>query len=221
MAAYTTSTLTQATHSITAQYSGDTNYAASTSPAVSQVVNAANTGDFSVSIAPTSLTVKRGQSGTIAVSIAPLNGSTETVTLGCSPLPANATCSFATPTVTLDGTHTATVMATVNTNSNAGMMFGPSGVTPDPRRQAPLPASWQLAASLFAAIGSLMLIRTSRNRAWRLALAMVLLILPALSITACSNMAGGNDTGKGTYAITVTGTSGATTHGASLTLTVN
>jgi hypothetical protein len=34
-------------------------------------------------------------------------------------------------------------------------------------------------------------------------------------------MAGGNDTGKGTYAITVTGTSGETTHGASLTLTVN
>jgi hypothetical protein len=220
MAAYTTSTLTQATHSITAQYSGDTNYAASTSSAVSQVVNAASTGDFSVSIAPTALTVKRGASGTVAVSVAPLNGSTQTVTLGCSPLPAAATCSFATPTVTLDGTHTATVMATISTSS--GATAGPvGGPTSDPGRQAPLPASWQLAASLFAAIGSLALIRTSRNRAWRLALAMILLILPALSITACSNMAGGNDTGKGTYAITVTGTSGATTHGASLTLTVN
>ncbi len=221
MAAYTTSTLTQATHSITAQYSGDTNYAASTSPPVSQVVNAASAGDFSVSIAPTSLTVKQGSSGTVAVSIAPLKGSTETVTLGCSQLPANATCSFASPTVTLDGTHTATVMATINTKSSSGMLLGPGGATSDSPRQAPLPASWQLVASLFAAIGSLVLIRTSRNRVWRLALAMVLLILPALSITACSNMAGGNDTGKGTYAVTVTGTSGATTHGASLTLTVN
>jgi len=40
MATLTTSALTQGTHTITAAYGGDANNAASTSPAVQQVVNA-------------------------------------------------------------------------------------------------------------------------------------------------------------------------------------
>ena len=56
-----TSSLTAGNHSITAQYGGDTNYAGSTSSAVMQTVNAAATGDFSVSANPTSVTVAAGQ----------------------------------------------------------------------------------------------------------------------------------------------------------------
>jgi hypothetical protein len=219
-AMYASSTLAQGSHMITATYSGDGTYATSTSPAVTQTVNAAANGDFGVSATPSSVTVQAGQSGSFNVGVAPLNGSTQTVALSCSGLPANASCSFATNAVTLDGKDTATVMSAIVTASGGTVAPAGEPSSPDPARPASLPA-WGSLAALVAAMSSLLLIRTSRNRAWRLALAMVLLMLPALAITACSGTAGGSRTPKGTYAVMVTGTSGATTHSAQLSVTVD
>jgi hypothetical protein len=217
-ASYSTTMLSQGSHSITAQYSGDTNYQASTSPILTQTVTASTT-DFSVAVLPPQLSVTAGQNGTFMVSVAPIGGSTQTVTLSCSQLPANATCSFASNTVTLDGTHTATVGGMIVTTARSTM--GPSHSPVEDRHPPAPPSVWQTIALAVAGLSALLMIRTSRDRAWRLALAMLLLMLPALAITACSSSPGSSGTPKGTYNISVTGTSNATAHAASIALTVN
>jgi hypothetical protein len=217
-ASYSTTMLSQGSHSITAQYSGDTSYLASTSPALTQTVNASTT-DFSVAVSPSQLSVTAGQNGRFMVSVAPIGGSTQTVTLSCSQLPANATCSFASNAVTLDGTHTATVAGMIVTTARSTM--GPSQSPVEDRRPPAPPSAWQTIALAFAGSSALLMIRTSRDRAWRLALAMLLLMLPALAITACSSSPGSSGTPKGTYNVSVTGTSNATAHAASIALSVN
>jgi len=90
VATLTTTTLAQGTHSITAQYGGDSNYSGSTSPAVSQVVNAA-AGKATTSTALTSslnpsttgaavtftATVTSATAGTITGSVNFLDGATQ------------------------------------------------------------------------------------------------------------------------------------------------
>jgi hypothetical protein len=219
-AMYASSTLAQGSHMITATYSGDGTYATSTSPAVTQTVNAATNGDFGVSVTPSSLTVTAGQSGNFSVAVAPVSGSTQTVSLSCSGLPANASCSFASNSVTLDGKDTVSVASAIVTSTGGAAvpLVEPASSNPT---LPPATSRCQFMVAIVAAIASLMLIRTSRNRAWRLALAMVLLMLPALAITACSGSGSSSRTPKGTYTVTVTGTSGATTHNAQLSVTVD
>jgi hypothetical protein len=219
-AMYSSSALAQGSHTITATYSGDANYQTSTSPAITQIVNASTNGDFSVSVTPSSLTIPAGHSGSFNVAVAPVNGSTQTVSLSCTGLPANAQCSFATNSVTLDGKDTVSVVSAIVTSTGGGAvpLVGPASTNPT---LSPVTSEWQFMVTILAAIASLMLIRTSRNRAWGLALAMVLLMLPALAITACSGPGSGSRTPKGTYTVTVTGTSGATTHNARLSVTVD
>ena len=82
-AAVSSATLAQGTHSITAQYSGDANFAASTSPAVSQVVNAAALiGTTTTVTGPT--TGDSGGNFTFTATVAPASGNarpTGTVTI--------------------------------------------------------------------------------------------------------------------------------------------
>ena len=77
-AAFTTSTLTVGTHSITAVYSGDANFAGSTSPALSQAVNqAASTTSVVSSVNPSAL----GQAVTFTATVKPATTGTPTGTV--------------------------------------------------------------------------------------------------------------------------------------------
>ena len=95
------STLSVATHSITTMYGGDSNFAVSTSNAVSLVINAAPGFDFEVS--PGSLTVAKGAPGKATVVISPLNGFTGQVQFSCSNLPTGVACNFTPGSVTISG----------------------------------------------------------------------------------------------------------------------
>jgi hypothetical protein len=74
-------------YSLTAVYGGDLNFNGSTSAVLSQTINTPPPADFSISSNPTSLTVKRGSSGSAAVTITPANGFTGSVMISCSGLP--------------------------------------------------------------------------------------------------------------------------------------
>ncbi|HTU25196.1 MAG TPA: Ig-like domain repeat protein [Pirellulales bacterium] len=76
-ATYTTSALTVGSHTITAVYSGDTNFTTSTSPSVSQVVNTASTSTSLVAV-PNPTTV--GQTVTFTAIVAPTGGGSGTPT---------------------------------------------------------------------------------------------------------------------------------------------
>jgi hypothetical protein len=221
-----TSTLSVASHSITAQYGGDANYAISTSLAVMQIVNAATTGDFSLSANPTSVSVTAGQTGMTALSVMPLNGSTQTVTFGCTGLPTGAACSFLPPSVTLDGTHTAMTQVMITTTApNAARAALRSGVA-GPGGAAMPPSIGKVFGILsmeFAGIFGLALLRR-RKAKLRVVLALLTLAIPVTVLVACSGSPAGNTGGgtpAGTYPVAISATSGADAHTAPVTVTVN
>jgi LPXTG-motif cell wall-anchored protein len=115
VATYTTSTLGVGTHSITAQYSGNASFAPSVSTAITETVNAAPT--FTLAAQTASVSVTPGQSGTVGLSITPVNGFNAAVSFACSGLPAEATCSFSPATVTPSGTSAVTDTLTISTTA--------------------------------------------------------------------------------------------------------
>jgi len=85
-------------HSLAAAYAGDTTHRASVSATSNVQAQATTTPDFEISVAPTTLTLTPGQSGTVVASVTPVNSSALTapmfVTLSCSGLPDESSCVF-------------------------------------------------------------------------------------------------------------------------------
>jgi Bacterial Ig-like domain (group 3)/FG-GAP-like repeat len=217
VATFMTASLAAGSHSITAQYGGDSNFATSTSPAVSQTVTAA--ADFAVSANPTALTIVAGQSGTVALTVTPQNGSTQTVTFSCSGLPSASACAFLPTSITLDGTHAAMTQVTISTTArNAAAR--PAGAMQPPTLDRLLGIMF----AGFAGIFCLSTVRT-RSRSWRMILALLVLAIPVGLLMSCSNSPGtpaGGGTPAGVSMVSISGTSGTDSHSTSpaVTLTV-
>jgi hypothetical protein len=111
-ASFSTTTLSTGSHSITAQYSGDTNFASSASLALSITIT--GTQHFGLTASPSSVTVTRKHAGvtTITVSLVstaamargrmPLDASGQTIQFSCANLPAGIGCAFAPASLTLN-----------------------------------------------------------------------------------------------------------------------
>jgi len=173
-------------------------------------------GDFSLAFTgPTTMTVSAGQTATYPLTIATLNGFAGTVSLSCS-LPATATtCSTSPMSVNQAGNFT----VTVTTTSRA---LSPPSLLRRLPRLWPLGAPLLLLALLFFAI-LFSAKRTRRQRTFAggtLALFVVFLVMEAVGCGG-SSPPPPHGTPAGTYTVTVTGTSGSTTHTANLTLVVN
>jgi Bacterial Ig-like domain (group 3)/FG-GAP-like repeat/FG-GAP repeat len=115
VATYSTSKLATGAHSITARYGGDSNFAASTSTAVTLTVQAAVPASFTLSASPTSLSIKAGAAGTTTISVTPVGGFAQPVTFACGGLPSEATCTFAPATVTPSGSAVTTTLTITTT----------------------------------------------------------------------------------------------------------
>ena len=90
IATFSTSSLAVGAYSITATYSGDNDYAGSTSATVTL-----NVVDFTATANPTTLTVSApGQNGQTNITITPLSGFNQTLSYSCSGLPSESTCTF-------------------------------------------------------------------------------------------------------------------------------
>ena len=114
------------TYSITAVYSGDANYAASTSTAVIENVV---TPSVTAAATPVNLTVQSGASGQLVITVTPIGGYTGTINFTCGTLPANMSCTFAPATLTIDssgGPFTDTL--TVSTSASHSAMLLRPGV---------------------------------------------------------------------------------------------
>jgi hypothetical protein len=218
-AAYGTSTLSAGSHSITAVYAGDSNFAGSTSSVLTQVVGTPN---FTLSLNPTTVTVTAGLTGNTTVSVLPASGFNQQVSFACSGLPAASTCSFSPSTVTPSGNGAATTTLTVATDVSTAVLHNP---VPFGHRGWKETSGISVGILLFG-LGGLL----SSRRRWRsVFLAVILAGALGTMLGGCGGGSGGGGGGgggasktpTGTTTVTVTATSGNLTQTAALTLTVN
>jgi hypothetical protein len=87
-----TAALSPGPHTITALYSGDASYAASTSNILNITVS--SFGDYALALSGSSLQVSPGSSATLTVTVTPQNGFAAPVAFACTGLPAGAACNF-------------------------------------------------------------------------------------------------------------------------------
>lgn len=102
-----------------AVYSGSTGFRSSTAEAQASA-SASTLPDFSITANPASLSLSPGQYGTIVLTITPLNGFNQMVTLSCSGNPAASTCTFSPTTLTPANGAPATSSLQISTQAASG-----------------------------------------------------------------------------------------------------
>ncbi len=210
------STLAAGSYSLTASYPANANFNGSVSSAVTLVVSAAVPADFSVSLNPASASVASGSQAQTTVTVSPTGGFSQAVGLSCSGLPANASCAFSSPSVTPAGA-AATTTVTITT--------GQSQTASQTKDLPGLPGGRLLGGISLSGLLALVFFKTGRTR--RL-LCLLLCIGYVGLMIGCSgsnsngttNLTSSTKTPSGTYMISLSGTSGTTTHSASFALTV-
>ena len=90
--------------------------------AITNEATAGATATFGFSAAAPTASVTAGSSTQVVLSIAPVNGFAGSVTLGCSGLPVNATCSFSPATAAVIATAPTIVTVTINTNTKSAAL---------------------------------------------------------------------------------------------------
>ncbi len=220
-------------HNITAVYVGDSAHQSSASSAFTvRAQAAASTPDFGVSIAPASVSLTAGQSGSAVVSLAPINASSLTapmfVTLACSGFPDQSSCSFTPENVE--------ILPTTTTPVTSSMILTTQARNRTARLTRPEtennPVAWALL--LPGSLGLAGLAFSARRRRWlsRLILLALVGFVTVLGTTACAPRYNYYNHGPpynlptpaGTYNLLITAQSSngitATTHTTQFVLTV-
>jgi Pro-kumamolisin, activation domain/Bacterial Ig-like domain (group 3) len=192
--------------SITAQYSGDPNYLATTSSAVSVNV----VPDFTVTSTSNTVNISApGGSGALPITITGGTGYNSTITFSatsCSGLPAGVTCNFNPATVAGNGTTTLMITTTAAHLRGVGQTMALNG--------------W-IGGGLTLAGVFLVSLPVQRRRGWRLLA--LLTVVGLMTLVACGGSGGGGGTSGtpvGSYAGTVTANTGSLTRTLSFTLNV-
>jgi subtilase family serine protease len=193
-------------------YSGDANY-----PGASGSNGVTVTGsDFTLTFpSQTTMTVTPGAYGQLNNLAVGMQSGTAPVTFSatpCSGMPAESTCGVAPVSVT----YTSNVQVNVTTTA-------PHQVASNRPADGRTPGPWAMSFGL--GIASILLIGRPRRRSALLAIALCAFLVGEFGCGGGGNSGGGGSqtdpgTPAGTYTITVTGTSGSTTHTATFTLNV-
>ena len=215
-------------HSLTATYSGDASHSASVSPSAHAQGQTTTTPDFQISVAPATRSLTPGQSGTLTATITPENASALTapmfVTLSCSGLPDQSSCTFTPENIE------------ILPNATAGITSSMVVLTQQASASAARPGAGSVSlAILLPGVLSLGGLAWSiRRRPWlqRLSLLALVALVTLLGATACNARYDYYNHGPpvnpatpaGTYTIDVTAQSSngvtATTHTTTFALTI-
>jgi hypothetical protein len=214
-------------HSFTATYRGDSTHIPSVSPSTSITAASGTTPSFAVSIAPATLTLVPGQSGTVITSITPENAAALTapmfVTLSCSGLPDQSSCVFNPENIEIAPNATAAItssLVVLTQQQSSSLSHRSNGLA----LAILLPGSLTLGGLAFAV----------RRRPWmqRLSLLALVALVGLLGTTACNARYNyynhgpppNSATPAGTYTVDVTAQTSngvtATTNKTTLALTV-
>ena len=208
-ASYSTSSLATGAHSITVSYSGDSIFAATTSAASTVTINVAPAISFSV--APPSLTITHGSSGSVMITATPVGGYTGTVTFSCGTLPTAASCVFAPTTLTFSGNNVAqSSTLNISTVMTAALELPKFGAH----------VGGIVAAFLLCPLG---LGLRRRNRRWGTGVLLALCILSSVALLSATGCAGGPKsvtTPAGSYTVVVTASATGSNNSINIPLTV-
>jgi hypothetical protein len=215
VATLTTSSLAVGTHSITAVYSGDGNFAAATSACLTQMIQDFNLNISTSAGSTASQTVVPGGTAIYTLIVTPTGGTVfpAQVNFTISGLPAGATATFAPPSLAA-GSGTTTVTLAIKVPQQTGMLA--PGREPFGRGLAPI----TLGILLLPFAGKM---RRSGKRLGRLCCSLLLLLAGAGAVAGLSGCGSGNGfigQPQTTSNLTVTATSGVLSHTTTLTLTV-
>ncbi|MBI3475079.1 MAG: SBBP repeat-containing protein [Acidobacteria bacterium] len=174
--------------------------------------------DFTIGIAPTSVTINAGESTSFVATLAPNTdkGYAGAITMSDSGLPTGATGTFTSSTVNISGSSAATTTLNISTTArpvSSGSLL----------HNGPIYATW-------LPIGGLSLLGLGvgagvKRRRWLAGMLIGLVAGLILLQAACGNSSSSTTTTTGTpagtYTITITGSSGSASHNQRVTLIVN
>ena len=226
-------TLTPGEHELIAEYAGDARHQGSRSQVAPVRAVTGTTPDFSIAVAPATISLAQGQSGTVIASVTPVNASSLTapmfVTLSCAGLPDQAKCTFTPENIEILPNATTAVTSSMNLATAAQGVRNQAvpfiGRTSHPIAWAMLlPGPLSLAGLAFGA----------RRRRWLMRVYLMSLVglIAMLGTTACNPLyyyknhgpSANLPTPAGTYTLAVTAQSSngitAITHSTTMVLTV-
>jgi len=219
LATLTTTQLSNGVNSITAAYSGDSNFSSSTSPATSVFVG---NPDFQIAVNPGNVTVSSSTPGTTKVLVSPGLGLgfVGAVSFACSGQPAGTSCSFQPATLNLDGFTPQTTTLTISMAAASANVIHTTG------------GRWPVLAGSVGLVWTIFLIWPGRRRS-RLGSVLVVLVLLGVAAgcggggsTPAPSNSGTTTTTSSTansYVLVVTATGGsgtsAVSHSVSLSVT--
>lgn len=197
-AVWSTSSLAAGSHSIMARYGGDAMTAGSLSAPVNVVVNAQGSQD-GLTLGSTTITVAAGDSVSVPVGFKMPSGMAKAISLSCSGLPEEASCSYLPGSAAANGAGSATLRISTAAPRDCGAAT-PYGA---PTKSAAVPMEGSVLA------GVLLLVAPRRRRTLKGLLA-VFCVVGAVSVMSGCGTGNCTDLGTkpGTYTITVTGSTG-------------
>jgi len=230
--ATSTITLAGGAHSFRAVYSGDSTHSTSNSAISTLAATAGTTPDFSIGIAPGSVSLKQGQSGSALLTVTPVNAASLAapmfVTISCAGLPDQASCSFTPENIEIPVGATKGIVSSMVIATQAPSL---ANVQPAKVRESH-PTAWALLLPGSLTLGGLAFGLRRRRILSRLVLLALVAFVGALGSTACSPLYNYRNHGPppnlptptGTYNLTISAQSSngvtATTHTTTMALTV-
>jgi hypothetical protein len=175
--------LTPGAHSLTAIYQGDAKHTTSASETSAVQATAAGAFSYGVSVAPASMSLTAGQSGTAVVSVTPVNASSLSgpmfVTLSCSGFPDQSSCTFTPENVEILQNATTAVTSSMVITTQAESLAKNEGPGKNP-------VEWALL--LPGSLGLMGLAFSARRRRWLSRLSLIALVgfVSILGATACA-----------------------------------
>jgi len=199
VAMWSTSSLPAGNHRIVAQYEGDALAAGSSSVPLNITVNAPGSQD-GLTLGSTTVTVAAGDTVSLPVVMKTASGLAKAVTLSCSGLPEEASCSYLPGAAAANGS---TGTATLRIATAAPRDCGSTAPYGSPTKSAAVP----VAESVLA--GVILLVAPRRRRALKPLLVMICAVGAISGMSGCG-MGNCTDLGTrpGTYTIMVTGSAG-------------
>ena len=219
-------------HSLSAVYTGDTAHLGSSSEVTPVHAVTGTAPDFSVSIAPGTISLKQGQSGSATVSVTPINAASLTgpmfVTISCSGLPDQSACSFTPENIEIPVGATAAINSSVVIATQATSL---AKAEPNLKRGAQ-PVALAVMLPGIMVLGGLAFGTRRRRFLSRIALLGLVAFVSVLGTVACAPLYNYRNHGPpsnlptpaGTYNVTIAAQSSngvsATTHTTTIALTV-